>query len=62
MGMQESYLFELYAQLGIQSTYIPSFYDGNEKYVTNANLANLSSPSTRASLLPKKLITVVGSK
>ena len=38
MGMQQSYLFEVYAQLGIQSTHIPSFYDGNEKYVTNANL------------------------
>ena len=82
MGLQNEYLFDLYKQLGIKSTYIPSYKDGNKKYVIddNANVTNagthidfakeqavnLSEPMMRNnttrqdSLLPKKLITVVG--
>mmetsp|Transcript_16399 Transcript_16399/g.29734 ORF Transcript_16399/g.29734 Transcript_16399/m.29734 type:complete len:441 (+) Transcript_16399:2-1324(+) len=84
--MQEVYLYELYHQLGIKSTYVPSFEDGNEKYVVDAatNLDKLEleqkqqeqkveldsrplkpqtyhPPPPKESLLPKKLITVVGS-
>jgi hypothetical protein len=33
VSLQESYLFGIYRQLGINSTYIPSFKDGNAKYV-----------------------------
>lgn len=41
IGMQDSYLLGLYKQLGINSTYIPKFVDGNVKYVTDATDANL---------------------
>eukprot|EP00970_Alexandrium_tamarense_P009774 scaffold1958_cov198-Alexandrium_tamarense.AAC.19 len=41
MSMKQSYLFGLYRQLGINSTYVPSFSDGNKKYITDANEANL---------------------
>jgi len=37
VGMKEVYLKGLYKQLGIESTYIPSFADGNTKYVGDAN-------------------------
>ena len=40
MSMKNEYLFGLYKQLRINSTYVPSFVDGNEKYVTDANVAN----------------------
>ena len=86
MTMKDDYLFGLYKQLQINSTYVPSFVDGNEKYVTDANAANLGKKYTAASdnngprlddlarspmlpdghqkskesILPKKLITVVG--
>lgn len=85
MTMKDDYLFGLYKQLQINSTYLPSFLDGNEKYVTDANAANLGKKYTaasdniprldglarspmlpdghqksKASILPKKLITVVG--
>ncbi|KAL3783237.1 hypothetical protein HJC23_001144 [Cyclotella cryptica] len=46
MGMKESYLFGLYKYLGINSTYVPKFADGNIKYVTDRNEANLD-PVTR---------------
>ncbi|KAL7531933.1 hypothetical protein ACHAXR_004312 [Thalassiosira sp. AJA248-18] len=39
--MQDAYLHALYRQLGINSTYVPPFKDGNEKYVTDANVDNL---------------------
>lgn len=35
MEMKDVYLFELYKRLGIQSTYVPDFRDGNYKYVSN---------------------------
>ena len=82
MGMKESYLRDLYEQLGINSTYMPEFKDGNSKYVrapeieekkTDPNqLAqskinsrppkpqNFLPPPPKQSLLPKKIITVVG--
>ncbi len=86
MTMKDGYLFGLYKQLQINSTYVPSFVDGNEKYVTDANAANLGKKYTaasdnngprlndlarspmlpdghqksKASILPKKLIAVVG--
>ena len=41
MTMKESYLFSLYKELGINSTYHPLFVDGNEKYTTEANANNL---------------------
>jgi len=33
MAMGESYLFDIYRTLGINSTFVPDFKDGNEKYV-----------------------------
>ncbi|KAL7551541.1 hypothetical protein ACHAWF_014722 [Thalassiosira exigua] len=86
MDVQESYLRGLYQDLGINSTHTPSFQDGNKKYVTSANVANLDAresererrrreanlaahwhrpqtrrpPPSKESLLPKRLITVVG--
>jgi hypothetical protein len=33
MLLQETYLFDFYRQLGIDSVYVPDFKDGNEKYV-----------------------------
>ncbi|KAL7543606.1 hypothetical protein ACHAXR_013163 [Thalassiosira sp. AJA248-18] len=33
MSMRESYLFDTYKKLGIMSTFIPDFKDGNEKYI-----------------------------
>ena len=80
MSMKDEYLFGLYKQLRVNSTYVPSFVDGNEKYVTDANEANMDNNSVASkhdvlaqqpkpmasdanpkdSLLPKKLITVVG--
>lgn len=48
MSMKEEYLFGLYKQLGINSTYVPSFSDGNEKYVTDANEANMDEKSSTA--------------
>jgi len=34
MGFKQEHLFDLYHRLGINSTYIPEFKDGNAKYVT----------------------------
>ena len=33
MGLKQPYLFDVYKSLGINSTYVPEFKDGNEKYV-----------------------------
>lgn len=33
MAFQEPYLFSVYNSLGIDSTFVPEFKDGNEKYV-----------------------------
>lgn len=33
MGLKSPYLFNIYNSLGINSTYVPEFKDGNEKYV-----------------------------
>ena len=79
MSMKDEYLFGLYKSLEINSTYVPSFKDGNEKYITDANAANVNENSVSSkhdiaaqqpvpmndvnptdSLLPKKMITVVG--
>ena len=35
MQFQETYLFDLYKQLGINSSYVPTFQDGNHKYVAD---------------------------
>jgi RecA/RadA recombinase len=43
MSMKKEFLFGLYKQLRINSTYVPIFIDGNEKYVTDANEANLGN-------------------
>lgn len=48
MSMKDAYLFGLYKQLGINSTYVPSYSDGNEKYVTDANEANTHKNSSTA--------------
>ena len=75
MEMQEVYLYELYHQLGINSTYVPSFQDGNKKYVTyipshhsNHKERALRPPKPskkyhplpKKSLLPKKVIAIFG--
>ena len=33
MALRESYLFDTYKMLGVNSTYIPEFKDGNAKYI-----------------------------
>ena len=33
MALRESYLFDTYKMLGVNSTYIPEFKDGNAKYM-----------------------------
>jgi len=33
MGLREPYLFDTYKMLGINSSFVPDFKDGNEKYV-----------------------------
>jgi hypothetical protein len=33
MFLQETYLMDIYRQLGIESTYVPRFVDGNAKYI-----------------------------
>lgn len=33
MSLRESYLFDIYKRLGINSTFIPEFIDGNRKYI-----------------------------
>jgi len=48
MSMKDEYLFGLYKQLGVNSTYVPSFLDGNQKYVTDANEANADKNSSTA--------------
>ncbi|KAL7477113.1 hypothetical protein ACHAW6_002926 [Cyclotella cf. meneghiniana] len=75
MVIQEAYLFELYQQLGINSTYTPVFSDGNAKYVTKQNAvrknADIEISKTKKNyesikqshtndLLPKRLISVTG--
>jgi len=81
MELQDAYLHNLYKDLGIDSTYTPTFNDGNEKYITDARHVlesqqrqrnrghDMRPPKPqsyhplppRATLLPKRLITVVGS-
>ena len=36
MSLKDEYLLDVYRSLGIHSTYMPEFQDGNEKYVNNA--------------------------
>jgi len=36
MSLKEMYLFDIYNILGIDSTFVPDFKDGNEKYVSTA--------------------------
>ena len=48
MSMKEEYLFGLYKQLGMNSTYVPSFADGNKKYVADAIQANTDKNSSTA--------------
>jgi hypothetical protein len=72
MGIQEAYLLELYAQIGIDSTYAPLFKDGNAKYVTKQNNLRIGNGHTYKAkqldvvqtstkeTLPKRLISVVG--
>lgn len=53
MTMKDDYLFGLYKQLQINSTYAPSFVDGNEKYVTDANAANLGKYTAASDNSPR---------
>jgi hypothetical protein len=43
MFMKNDYLFGLYKQLRIDSSYVPSFVDGDKNYVTDAIEANLDN-------------------
>ncbi|KAL7528539.1 hypothetical protein ACHAXR_002500, partial [Thalassiosira sp. AJA248-18] len=65
MQFKGVYLFDLYKKLGIDSTYLPKFDDGNEKYVKDAlEYLPALTPKERypnaAYILPKKVITVLG--
>ena len=44
MFLREDYLFKVYQQLGIESDYVPTFHDGNAKYVRGgkAGINNLN--------------------
>jgi hypothetical protein len=35
VSLQKDYLFDIYKQLGINSTYTPKFIDGNARYIRN---------------------------
>jgi hypothetical protein len=48
MSLGESYLFDIYRQLGINSTYTPSFKDGNAKYVVAPPTSPKKKTSKRA--------------
>jgi hypothetical protein len=50
MSLRESYLYDIYRQLGINSTYTPSFKDGNAKYID-------ASTKVQTRLFPSKLTT-----
>ena len=54
MEMQEAYLYQLYHQLGINSTYLPSFDDGNEKYVAAPTLPSPHDGNKRSPYIPPK--------
>jgi hypothetical protein len=65
MEFREPYLFDLYYQLGINSTYVPEFKDGNVKYITDASKGELvrpgrpprltiNSPGTKQKRVPPK--------
>lgn len=72
MGLREEYLYQLYHQLGINSTHVPAFDDGNKKYVmhtqelegeqqgkkTNPNHYYTSAP--KKSVLPKRVLSIFG--
>lgn len=63
MQFQGAYLFDLYKQLGIQSSYLPNFEDANDKYVRGAEEYQLSLPKPKKPkehLLPKRVLTVFG--
>lgn len=62
MQFQGVYLSDIYKQLGINSSYLPSFEDGNKKYVKNVEdpADVLKKMRSRASILPKKVISVFG--
>ena len=73
MTFKEAHLFGLYRELGIESTYIPSFHGGNTKYITRALGSNGTTherpepsdghKSTLAPaefVVPERLIVVVG--
>ena len=71
MTFKEAYLFGLYTELGIESTFIPSFHGGNTKYITRAHGSYGSADerpepsgghnSTPAEfVVPERLIVVVG--
>ena len=76
MAMQDDYMYDLYRRLGIDSTYLPTFVDGNRKYLVDipdkqipkqTSSVNLPpkpqryvEPPPKASLLPKRVITVFG--
>lgn len=37
MALEQSYLYDVYNQLGIESNYVPDFKNGNAKYVTSSS-------------------------
>lgn len=71
MTFKEAYLFGLYRELGINSTFVPSFHGGNTKYIRRALGSHVSTDerlepsgehnSTPAEfVVPERLIVVVG--
>jgi hypothetical protein len=47
MELKETYLLEIYHQLGVNSTYVPAFEDANAKYVTGLQKEDLTTKTTR---------------
>lgn len=58
MELKDTYLFDLYHQLGINSTYAPAFNDANAKYVTDSKKEDLKKVAARKR--PAALKTIVG--
>jgi hypothetical protein len=53
MEFKESYLFDLYHQLGLDSKYVPEFRDANAKYVTDAKKEDLTKKTLKGKPIPR---------